>query len=94
MEPLTPEDYRVLPDAGPPYQLIEGDLCLMPTPNRYHLDISDNLALVLGKYLEKHPIGKLYTAPFDVYFDEIDVHQPDLVFVSSKNRSVLTYPGA
>ena len=94
MEPLTVEDYRLLPDAGPRYQLIEGDLYMAPAPNRYHQEISLNITLLLGKYLEKHPIGKLYTAPFDVYFDEINVHQPDLVFVSKKNRSVLTYAGA
>ena len=39
MDPLTVEDYRLLPDAGPRYQLIEGDLHLAPAPNRYHQDI-------------------------------------------------------
>jgi len=94
MEPLTVEDYRLLPEGGPRYQLIEGDLFMAPAPNRYHQDISLNITLLLGRYLEKHPIGKLYTAPFDVYFDEINVHQPDLVFVSKKNRSILTCAGA
>jgi Uma2 family endonuclease len=84
----------LLPDAGPRYQLIEGDLFMAPAPNRYHQEVSGNIFLLLAKYLEKHPIGKLYTAPFDVYFDEINVHQPDLVFVSKKNRSVLTSAGA
>jgi len=74
MEPLTVEDYRLLPDAGPRYQLIEGDLYMAPAPNRYHQEISLNITLLLGKYLEKRRIGKLYTAPFDVYFDEINVH--------------------
>jgi Uma2 family endonuclease len=94
MAPLTVDDYRLLPDGGPRYQLIEGDLYMAPAPNRYHQDISVNITLLLGKYLERHPIGKLYTAPFDVYFDEINVHQPDVVFVSNKNKSVLTYAGA
>src|SRR5262245_3040556 len=90
MAPLTVEDYRLLPEAGPRYQLIEGDLYMAPAPNRYHQDISLNITLLLGKYLEKHPIGKLYAAPFDVYFDEINVHQPDLMFVSKRKPSVLT----
>jgi len=94
MEPLTVHDYRLLPEAGPRYQLIEGDLYMAPAPNRYHQEISGNLFLLLAKYLEKHPLGKLYTAPFDVYFDEINVHQPDLVFVSIKNRPILTHAGA
>jgi len=94
MEPLTVEDYRLLPEGGPRYQLIEGDLFMALAPNRYHQDVSQNITLLLGKYLEKHPIGKLYAAPFDVYFDEINVHQPDVVFVSNRNKSILTYAGA
>jgi len=94
MAPLTIEDYRSLPEGGPRYQLIEGDLFMAPAPNRYHQEIVLTVILMLGKYLEKRPIGKLYTAPFDVYFDEINVHQPDVVFVSNKNKSILTYAGA
>lgn len=92
--PLTVEDYRLLPEGGPRYQLIEGDLFMAPAPNRYHQDISGNICFLLAKHLEKHPLGKLYTAPFDVYFDEINVHQPDVVFVSNKNKSILTHAGA
>jgi Uma2 family endonuclease len=93
MEPLTVEDYRLLPESGPRYQLIEGDLYMAPAPNRYHQEISGNLFLVLARYLERHRMGKLYTAPFDVYLDEINAHQPDLVFISKKNYSVLTAAG-
>src|SRR5258705_5944565 len=93
MAPLTVEDYRLLPEAGPRYQLIEGDLFMAPAPNRYHQDISANIQLMLAKYLEKHPIGKLYDAPFDVYLDEINAHQPDLVFIAKRNYSILTDAG-
>jgi Uma2 family endonuclease len=57
VEPLTVEDYRSLPEGGPRYQLIEGDLIMAPAPNRYHQDISLNLVLLFGGYLAKHPIG-------------------------------------
>jgi Uma2 family endonuclease len=93
MVPVTVEDYRLLPENGPRYQLIEGDLYMAPAPNRYHQDISGNLFLLIGKYLEKHPIGKLYGAPLDVFFDEINAHQPDLLFVS-KGNDILTEAGA
>src|SRR5438445_9899908 len=93
MAPLTVEDYRLLPETGPRYQLIEGDLHMAPAPNRYHQDISYNLVMIIGKYLEKHRIGKVYAAPFDVYLDENNVHQPDVLFVSKKNN-ILTPGGA
>ena len=92
--PLTAEDYRLLPEAGPRYQLIEGDLFMAPAPNRYHQDISGYIHFLLRAYLEKHRVGKLYGAPFDVFLDEINVYQPDLVFISKQNFSVLTDAGA
>jgi Uma2 family endonuclease len=91
---LTVENYKILPETGPRYQLIEGDLYMAPAPNRYHQDISRNLEYILLEYLEEHPIGKLYDAPFDVYLDEHNVFQPDIIFVSNARRSILTDAGA
>jgi Uma2 family endonuclease len=93
MAPLTVEDYRQLPETGPRYQLIEGDLYMAPAPNRFHQDISRNILVIIAKYLERHPIGTVYHAPFDVYFDEINAHQPDIVYVA-KDNEILTDAGA
>jgi Uma2 family endonuclease len=90
---LTAEDYRRLPDSGPRFQLIEGELYKSPAPNRYHQVISRNLEFLLLKHLEKHPLGELYHAPFDVYLSEHDVFQPDVVFVKKENFDVLTDAG-
>ena len=90
----TVENYKILPETGPRYQLIEGDLYMAPAPNRYHQDISRNLEYILLDYLEEHPIGKLYHAPFDVYLDEYDVFQPDIIFVSNARLTILTDAGA
>jgi Uma2 family endonuclease len=90
---LTKEDYRQLPDSGPRYQLVEGELYMSPAPNRYHQTISRNLEFMLMKYLERRPLGELYHAPFDVYLSEHDVYQPDLVFVKKDNFEVLTDAG-
>jgi Uma2 family endonuclease len=92
--PLTVAEYRNLPETGPRYQLIEGDLYMAPAPNRFHQDISRNLEVLLTNYLSMHPIGVLYDAPFDVYLTEIDVFQPDLLIVLTENRGILTEAGA
>jgi len=76
---LTADDYRLMPETGPRYQLVEGELIMSPAPNRYHQDISRNIEFLLLKYLEKNPIGEVYDAPFDVYLGEHSVFQPDLV---------------
>lgn len=90
---LTKEDYRLLPDSGPRYQLIEGELYMSPAPNRFHQVISRNIEFILLKYLESNPRGEVYDAPFDVYLSEHDVFQPDIVFVAKENFKVLTDAG-
>jgi len=92
--PLTVRNYRLLPETGPRYQLIQGRFYVAPAPNRYHQEISRNLELILGNYVEAHPIGKLYHAPFDVVLDEVNVFQPDILFVSRKRHGILTDAGA
>ncbi|MEO8952595.1 MAG: Uma2 family endonuclease [Chthoniobacterales bacterium] len=91
---LTVENYKILPETGPRYQLIEGDLYMAPAPNRYHQDISRNLEYILLDYLDEHPIGKLYHAPFDVYLDLHNVFQPDILVVLNPRLSILTEAGA
>jgi Uma2 family endonuclease len=91
---LTIENYQALPETGPRYQLIEGDLYMAPAPNRFHQDISRNLQFELHSYLKSNPIGKLYNAPFDVYLDEYNAFQPDLIVVLSEHASILTEAGA
>ena len=48
---------------------------------------------MLLKYLEAHPRGELYAAPFDVYLSENDVFQPDLVFVKKAKLRVYARTG-
>jgi Uma2 family endonuclease len=91
---LTVAEYRILPETGPRYQLIEGDLYMAPAPNRFHQDISRNFGVQMATYLVAHPIGVLYGAPFDVYLTETDVFQPDLLIVLNENRGILTDAGA
>lgn len=91
---LTRYDYANLPEFGPRFQLVEGELHMAPAPNRYHQDISRNLEWLLLNYLEDHAIGRVYDAPFDVYLTDLNVFQPDIIFVSKANEHILTDAGA
>ncbi|HZC59858.1 MAG TPA: Uma2 family endonuclease [Chthoniobacterales bacterium] len=92
--PLTIENYKLLPETGPRYQLIQGDLYMAPAPNRFHQEISRNLQFELHSYLKCNPIGKLFDAPFDVYLDAINVFQPDIIIVLNERLGILTEQGA
>lgn len=80
----TVEDYRATPE-GTRYQLVEGELLMSPSPNRFHQDIVWNISQILGTYLSKNRIGRAYFAPFDVFLTEHNVFQPDVLFVLSAN---------
>lgn len=66
---------------------------MAPSPNRCHQKILMNLLMILGRYLESHRIGDLYPAPLDVFLDDYNVFQPDILFVSTANRKVLAKGG-
>ncbi|MBV8070469.1 MAG: Uma2 family endonuclease [Acidobacteriaceae bacterium] len=93
--PLTKYDYWELPEAGPQYQLINGDLFMAPAPNRFHQDISRTILFEMMKFLEGQPaLGIVYDAPFDVVLTDLNVLQPDLAFFSERRRRFLTEKGA
>jgi Uma2 family endonuclease len=91
--PFTVRDYRALPDASRRYQVVSGNLYMGPSPNRIHQDISNNLEEILRSYLRKQPIGKMYHAPFDVFLTDLDVYQPDILFISKRRLRLLQKDG-
>ena len=86
---FTYHDYVQLP-GDKRYELVEGELFLVPSPNLYHQRISRQLEMALWQYIGRHALGEVFDAPCDVVFSEINVVQPDLLFVSTERRSVLT----
>jgi len=90
---MTYDDYVALPDDGNRYEVIEGELCLVPAPNLKHQRVLLKLALQLGNFVETHKIGQIYVAPVDVVLSKINVVQPDLLFVSNGRLNILTEAG-
>src|SRR2546426_1520340 len=92
--PLTVHDYRETPDGPPYYQLIEGDLIMSPSPNYAHQVIHSNIFSAFVRHLDKNPMGRIFSAPFDIYLTELNVYQPDLVFVpKSRKKKLVTEQG-
>lgn len=93
--PLTVHDYMQLPaDSGKKTELIEGDLFMSPSPNRFHQKILGRLFGPLWNYLQANPIGEVYAAPFDVTLTNLNVYQPDLCYFSQSRYTSLTEHGA
>jgi Uma2 family endonuclease len=79
---LTYDDYVHFPDDGQRHELIDGEHFVTPAPIRKHQAISTNLCGLIWRYLQSHPIGRVFVAPFDVIFSDFDVVQPDLLYLS------------
>ena len=81
---LTYEDFLLFPDDGKRHELIDGEHYVTPSPNRDHQRLVGRLYLLIGSWLEEHPIGEAFLAPFDVVISNHDIVEPDLLFVSTR----------
>lgn len=89
----TVEDYRKLPE-GAKYELIDGEIIErenpnMPGPKIKHQKISSFLLWKLGDIVFQTQKGFLFHAPTDVYFDEENALQPDILFVSREKEAIV-----
>lgn len=88
----TAKDYFKLPE-GSPYQLIEGELIMTPSPLTEHQIISKNLELLIFTHVKKYNLGLALNAPIDVYLDNKNAYQPDIIFISNKNKDIIKKRG-
>jgi Uma2 family endonuclease len=84
---LTYDDFVQLPDDGLRHELIDGEHYVTPSPNTKHQRVSVRLVLLIGGWLEAHPTGQIFHAPFDVVFSDFDIVEPDLLYLSSRRAS-------
>jgi len=91
---LTYDDFVLFPDDGKRHELIDGEHYVTPSPNLKHQRVLLNLAFLVRTWLENHPIGEVFIAPFDVVFSRFDVVEPDLLYLSkARAADVLTPSG-
>ena len=81
---LTYDDFVLFPDDGQRHELIDGEHYVTPSPNIRHQVILGDLHLLIGSWLEDHPIGRVLLSPLDVVFSDFDVVEPDLLYVSAE----------
>ena len=80
---MTAKDFFELPESNLPTELIDGELIVSPAPIPEHQNISVELIILLKGLI---PNGKLYHAPIDVYLDEANSVQPDIVWVAEGSQ--------
>jgi Uma2 family endonuclease len=81
---LTYADLCRLPDDGLRHELIDGEHYMTPAPTYRHQHVAMNVGGLLFMFLREHRLGHVYMAPLDVLFSEMDVVEPDVLYVSEE----------
>ncbi len=80
-------------EEGYIYELINGEIVKRGAPNTQHQVVSGKLYRIFSDFIEKRKLGEILYAPVDVFFDEYNTPQPDLLFVSKKRKEIITQEG-
>ena len=85
----TEKNYQLL-EEGAPFQLINGDLIMSPSPILLHQLIVGKLYNLISNFIAKTNSGGLVVlSPMDVRLDEENIFQPDLLYISDERKSEL-----
>lgn len=87
----TYQDYLELPEEpGYRYEILEGVLVKDPSPNVIHQRVSRRLQRILEDYFwVTDSQGEIFNAPLDVTFQDITVVQPDIFYISGKQKEIV-----
>lgn len=87
----TYEDYAALPDDGRRYEIIDGVLYQMPSPNVPHQGVSVLISGHLLIHVQFTGVGKVFAAPLDVQLPltpPVTV-QPDVIVVLNAHLDII-----
>ena len=88
---LTYQDYVNLPESDDKrYELIDGELYLVPSPTPAHQTSLQNLFKKLDDFVQSGRLGRVFVAPLDVVLSNEDVLQPDILYISSRRENIIT----
>lgn len=91
---FTYNDYKSLPESETKrYELLKGELVMVPSPTFDHQRISRNLQLLLWEFVRERSLGEVLDAPMDVVFGEgkeREITQPDIFFVSKERKGIIS----
>lgn len=89
---LTYADYLTTPEDKR-YELLDGELLMPPAPDELHQRTQADLGFHVMAFVRANGLGRVYNPPTDVVLSDVDVVQPDLLFVSSERMQIITKAG-
>ncbi len=81
-------DYLLLPEDKR-YEILDGELFLIPAPFIRHQRISMRLEIALSLHVASRNLGEILHAPCDVILSNEDILQPDVLFVRKEHSGII-----
>jgi len=80
---MTADEYLELPDDGHRYELIDGVICMSPSPSLPHQRIATEIASQIGQHVANTRSGAV-VIEVDVRLSDDIVYRPDVIYLSNE----------
>ncbi len=83
---MTAAEFLALPETNLPMALIDGEVIMSPSPTGPHQFLLFDVAKLIDRLI---PNGRVVIAPMDVHLDELNVVQPDIMWIAEGSNCIL-----
>lgn len=80
--------FKLLPE-GVFCQVINNVIIMSPAPSYTHQKVIMRISAQIHIYVESKGFGECITAPIDVFLNEHNAYQPDIIYISNENREII-----
>jgi Uma2 family endonuclease len=88
---LTYDDYvRLTPPDSGNYELHNGKIIYIASPTPSHQRVAGRIFRRMADYVDNFQKGEVFIAPLDTKFDEINTFQPDVLFISTARKNIVS----
>lgn len=84
------EAFKLMPE-GTLCQLINDVLITSPAPTPKHQHLSKKIFKAIERLVESKELGELFFSPIDIYLNETNVLQPDIVFIAKEQLHIINW---
>ncbi len=85
---MTASEYLLLPETTQPMELLDGEVIMSPAPIPEHQTAVGNTYLLISGTVKERG-GRAFFAPLDVRLDDLNVVQPDVMYLAPDTRCIV-----
>jgi Uma2 family endonuclease len=86
------EAFKLMPE-GTLCQLINDKLVMSPAPNIPHANVQNEIFNAIFGHVKINQLGIVYSPVVDVYLNEKNVYQPDILYISNERKGIIKNEG-